>query len=77
MPSKTYQKQHPLPSIQNLSSHFLASDGWRVLRGRRPKSPRGAKCLVAGCVPPRLSGERRTVVQRRLPSDLHGRVGGL
>ena len=60
MPSKTYQKQHPLHN-QNLSSHFLASDGRWVLRGSRPKSPRGAKCLVAGCVPPRLSGERRTV----------------
>ena len=76
MPTETYQKQHF--RFKPLSSHFvLAGDGKRMLRGSRPKSPRGAKCLVAGCVTPSLQWEAPDGVQRRLQSDLHGRVGGL
>ena len=75
MPIEAYQVQHS-DSIQNsLSSDFLASDGQRVLTGSRPKSPRGAKCLVAGYVSPRLQCERRTVYSVGPQSGLNGKVG--
>ena len=75
MPSKSYQQQHS-EAIQNLlSSHFPAIAGRRVLSGSRPKSPRGAKCLVAGYVPPRLQCERRTVYSVECGEIAHGKVG--
>ena len=75
MPCKSYQQQHSEAIQNSLSSCFLASDGQRVLRGSRPKSPRGAKCLVAGCVTPRLSGESRTVYSVECGEIAHGKVG--
>ena len=74
MPCKAYQQRHS-DAIQNLSSCFLASDGQRVLRGSRPKSSRGTKCLVTGYVTPRLQCERRTVYSVGPQSGLDGKVG--
>ena len=75
MPSESYQQQHSRFN-KNLSSHFvLAGDSKRVLRGSRPKSPRGAKCQVTGYVPPRLQCERRTVYSVGPQSGLDGKVG--
>ena len=74
MPSESYQQQHS-EAIQNLSSHFvLASDGQRVQRGSRLKSPCQAEWPVV--YPLALQCESRTAQSIGPQSGLDGRVGG-
>ena len=65
-----------IPTQSQNRAHFvLASDGQRVLRGSRPKSPRGAKCRmpVESTLP--LEASAGGVQRRAEYHGLHGEVG--